>query len=127
MTTASNAPKFRPLHTEKIGALSASIWSNAASESRTFYSVTFERAYRGDGNERKTSSSFNHDDLLNLAKLAERAEAYIAMKMAEDRPRAAAGPAWSVFTAVSHAQHAWDHRHQYSPQSLAAPPEALVA
>ena len=90
MTTASNAPKSRPLHTEKIGALSASIWSNAASESRTFDSVTFERAYRGDGNERKTSSSFNHDDLLNLAKLAERAEAYIAMKMAEDRTTAAA-------------------------------------
>ncbi len=40
MTTASNVPKSRPLHTEKIGALSASIWSNAASESRTFYSVT---------------------------------------------------------------------------------------
>src|SRR6266568_8118644 len=39
MTTASNAPKSRPLHTEKIGALSASIWSNAASESRTFDSV----------------------------------------------------------------------------------------
>jgi hypothetical protein len=52
--------------------------------------VTFERTYRGDDNERKTSSSFNHDDLLNLAKLAERAEAYIAIKAAEDRTRAAA-------------------------------------
>jgi hypothetical protein len=90
MTTASTAQKPRPLHTEKIGALSASIWSNTTGEGRTFYSVTFERAYRGDGNERKTSSSFNHDDLLNLAKLAERAEAYIATKLAEERPRAAA-------------------------------------
>jgi hypothetical protein len=43
MTTASNAPKSRPLHPEKIGALSASIWSHAASESRTFYSVTFKK------------------------------------------------------------------------------------
>jgi hypothetical protein len=52
--------------------------------------LTFERTYRGDNNERKTASSFNHDDLLNLAKLAERAEAYIATKLAEDRTRAAA-------------------------------------
>ena len=73
--TAAAAQKPRPLHTVKIGALSASIWPNTSADGRTFYSVTFERGYRGDGNERKTSSSFNHDDLLNLAKLAERAEA----------------------------------------------------
>jgi hypothetical protein len=89
MTTASNSSKPRPLHTEKIGALSASIWPNPTSEGRTFYSVTFERAYR-DGDTFKSASSFNHDDLLNVAKLAERAETYIAMKMAEDRTRAAA-------------------------------------
>ena len=90
MTTAPAVHKPRPIHTVKIGALSASIWPNTTGEGRTFYSVTFERTYRGDGNERKTSSSFNHDDLLNLAKLAERAEAYIATKLAEDRTRVAA-------------------------------------
>ena len=90
MTSAHATQKPRPLHTVKIGALSASIWPNTSAEGRMFYSVTFERTYRGDGNERKASSSFNHDDLLNLAKLAERAEAYIAMKAAEDRTRAAA-------------------------------------
>ena len=59
MTTAPAAHKPRPIHTVKIGALSASIWPNTTGEGRTFYSVTFERAYRGDDNERKTSSSFN--------------------------------------------------------------------
>jgi hypothetical protein len=90
MTTASNQQKPRPIHTEKIGALSASIWSNTTSEGRTFYSVTFERTYRAEGDDLKNASSFNHDDLLNVAKLAERAEAWIAAKTAEARTRAAA-------------------------------------
>jgi hypothetical protein len=47
MTSTPAAQKPRPLHTEKIGALSASIWLNTAAEGRTFYSVTFERTYRG--------------------------------------------------------------------------------
>ena len=90
MTTASTSQKPRPIHTEKIGALSASIWSNTTAEGRPFYSVTFERAYRTEGDERKYANSFNHDDLLNVAKLAERAEAWIAATAAEARRRAAA-------------------------------------
>ena len=60
--TASSPHKSRPVHTERIGSVSASIWSNAATAGRTFYSVTFERTYRGEGDERKQASSFNHDD-----------------------------------------------------------------
>jgi hypothetical protein len=90
MTTASHSSKPRPIHTEKIGALSASIWSNTTSEGRTFYSVTIERTYRAEGDELKHARSFNHDDLLNVAKVAERAEAWIAAKMAETRSRVAA-------------------------------------
>jgi len=90
MTTASNSSKPRPIHTERIGTLSASIWSNTTAEGRTFYSVTFERTYRAEGDELKNASSFNHDDLLNVAKVAERAEAWIAAKTAETRSRAAA-------------------------------------
>jgi hypothetical protein len=41
--------------------------------------VTLERSYRDDsGGEWKTSGSFNHGDLLNAAKLLERAEDYIS-------------------------------------------------
>ena len=91
MTTASNSPKSRPIHAEKIGVLSASIWSNTTAEGRTFYSGTFERTYRAEDDELKHPSSFNHhDDLSNVAELAERAEAWIAAKTAEARTRAAA-------------------------------------
>ena len=87
---ASPPQKSRPVHTERIGTVSASIWSNTATAGRTFYSVTFERTYRGEGDERKQASSFNHEDLLNVAQLAGRAEAWIAATTAEARSRAAA-------------------------------------
>lgn len=88
--TASPSQKSRPVHTERIGSVNASIWANTATTGRTFYSVTFERTYRGEADERKQASSFNHEDLLNVAKLAGRAEAWIAAKTAEAKNRAAA-------------------------------------
>src|SRR5262245_1557128 len=89
MPTSPKPQKPRPAHTERIGAVSASIWPNTTDDGRTFYSTTFERMYR-DGNETKNTTSFNHDDLLNVAKVCERAEAWIAAKTAENRTRAAA-------------------------------------
>ena len=89
MPTSPKPQKPRPVHTERIGAVSASIWPNSGGDGRTFYSITFERMYR-DGNETKNTTSFNHDDLLNVAKVCERAEAWIAAKTAENRARAAA-------------------------------------
>jgi hypothetical protein len=89
MTPAPHTQKPRPIHTERIGAVSASIWPNTTADGRTFYSTTLERMYR-DGDELKNTDSFNHDDLLNVAKVSERAEAWIAAKTAENRARAAA-------------------------------------
>ena len=89
MPTAPKPQKPRPIHTERIGSISASIWPNTTEDGRTFYSTTLERMYR-DGNETKNTTSFNHDDLLNVAKVSERAEAWIATKTAENRTRAAA-------------------------------------
>jgi hypothetical protein len=74
MTDMQNEPvkKFR------IGAVSATIWKNEA-EGRSFYNTTIVRSYRDrDTEEWKESSSFSHDDLLNVAKVADRAEAFIA-------------------------------------------------
>jgi hypothetical protein len=90
LPTASTPQKSRPAHTERIGTVSASIWANTTTAGRTFYSVTFERTYRGEGDELKQASRFNHDDLLNVAKIAERTEAWIAAKTAEGKSRAAA-------------------------------------
>lgn len=88
--TTATPQKSRPVHTERIGTVGASIWANTATAGRTFYSVTFERTYRGEGDELKQANSFNHDDLLNVAQLAKRAEAWIAATTAEAKSRAAA-------------------------------------
>lgn len=80
----------KPVHTLKIGSLHASIWLNTSQQGgNTFYTTTIERRYRED-NDYKSTGSYNHDDLLNVAKLAKRAEEWIATKMAENRTSAAA-------------------------------------
>ena len=79
----------KPVHTLRIGALHASIWLNTSKEQHTFYKTTIERRYR-EGNEYKGTGSYDHEDLLNVAQLAQRAEEWIATKMAEDRTSAAA-------------------------------------
>ncbi len=65
-----------PVHKLRIGAVQASIWQNEG-QSGAFYNVQFSRSYK-DGEEWKHTEHFNHDDLMNVAKLAERAEAWIA-------------------------------------------------
>lgn len=59
-----------------IGNITATIWENTSND-RTFYTVDLQRRYK-DGNEWKNVTSFNSGDLLNVAKVAERAEAWIA-------------------------------------------------
>ncbi len=71
----------KPEKTFRIGTVSAAVWKNTAAEGKLFYSVTFERSYRSDEGY-KTTDGFNHSDLLNVAKLAARAEAYIAEQAA---------------------------------------------
>lgn len=69
---SGNAPmkKFR------LGSVTASIWKNTGSNGE-WYSVTLERVYK-DGEELKNTGAFNPGDLLNAAKVLERAEAHIA-------------------------------------------------
>lgn len=72
----------KPEKTFRIGTVSAAVWKNTGSEGKPFYSVTFERSYRGDDGTFKGSESFNHSDLLNVAQLANRVEAYLAEQAA---------------------------------------------
>jgi hypothetical protein len=88
MTTAEAAKKPRPVHTERIGLVSVSIWAQTT-ENRTFYTTTLERRYK-EKDGYKSTDSLNHDDLLNARKLLERAEEWIAAKIGEDRTSAAA-------------------------------------
>ena len=66
----------KPLEEVRIGAVKAAIWRNVAdmgNNSRPMYSVTFQRLYRDGDNAWKSTESFSRDDLLLLAKVAERA------------------------------------------------------
>ena len=73
MTNTTNKPEF----TYRLGNLSATIWQNQT-EKGTYYRTEIVRNYRDTKGTWQTSSSFGHDELLNVAKLAERAEEYIA-------------------------------------------------
>lgn len=60
------AAKFR------IGLVTATVWRN-----ENFYNVTLVRSYK-DGPDWKETDSLGHNDLLNAAKVLQRAEEYIA-------------------------------------------------
>ena len=64
--------------------VSAAIWRNH-NEKGTFYSVTFERSYKDDAGKWHTSTSFNGNDLLLLAKVADQAHSRIHELRASDR------------------------------------------
>jgi hypothetical protein len=64
-----------PAHKFKIGLVTATIWENDG-----FHSVDLQRAYKTREGDWKSSGSFSQGDLLNAAKCAERAEAWIARK-----------------------------------------------
>lgn len=70
----------KPEKTFRIGRLSATIWLNEGSEGNKFFSVDIVRNYKDQNDNWKTTSSFSHDELLNVATLAQRAEAFIASK-----------------------------------------------
>ncbi|MEZ6209993.1 MAG: hypothetical protein R3B46_01925 [Phycisphaerales bacterium] len=62
-----------PIDHIRLGAIRAAIWSNDT-ENGPRFSVTVERMYRErESNEWKYSGTFNRDDLLTLAKVADSA------------------------------------------------------
>ena len=67
--------KNPPADKVRVGLITASIWENQT-EKGTFHNVTFERRYK-DGDQWKSSHSYNADDLLALAKAADLAHTKI--------------------------------------------------
>ncbi len=59
----------QPAHKVKIGLITATIWDNDG-----FHSVDVTRSYKTGDGDWKNTTSFAQGDLLNLAKVAERAE-----------------------------------------------------
>jgi hypothetical protein len=56
----------------------AAIWQNQSESSGSFFTVTVARGWRDDNNEWHDSSSFNFNDLPNLAKAVSDAHSWIA-------------------------------------------------
>ncbi|WP_343081440.1 hypothetical protein [Ostreiculturibacter nitratireducens] len=65
----------QPAYKFKIGLITATIWENDG-----FYSVDISRSYKTNEGEWRSTSSYGHNDLLNVAKCAERAENWISRK-----------------------------------------------
>ena len=66
----------KPHDEVRIGAVKAAIWQNQAGD-RTRYNVSFSKSYRDAEGQWKTTQSFGRNDLLVLAKVADRAHSRI--------------------------------------------------
>ena len=65
----------KPVGELRIGAVKAAVWENQVGGFRR-HNVTFTRLYR-DGDQWKTTDGFGLNDLLTLAKVADRAHSLI--------------------------------------------------
>ena len=65
-------PKKKPVHEIRFGRIKATIWANEG-ESGVRHSVQLRRLYK-DGDDWKTTDSFDRDDLLLVAKVADLAQ-----------------------------------------------------
>ena len=73
----SNAPVFKA----NIGRVSVTVWARELTNqdsSNIVYNVEFSKSYKDQNGDWQNGNSFNHEDLLNLSQLTQRAEAFIA-------------------------------------------------
>jgi hypothetical protein len=61
-----------PVTKIRIGNITATVWLN----NETFFSVVLSKSYK-DGSDWKETDQLNHGDLLNAAKVLQRAEEWI--------------------------------------------------
>jgi hypothetical protein len=70
----SNEPKAR----FKIGAVEATVWENTSEGGKTFFTTKITRGYKDAEGKWKNTDNLNSGDLLNAAKVLERAEQLIS-------------------------------------------------
>lgn len=80
--------KTKPIHEVRIGAIKAAIWRNET-EAGVRHNVTLSRLYK-DGEQWRSSDSFGRDDLLLVAKVADKAHSWICTGQEEDNGNKAA-------------------------------------
>jgi hypothetical protein len=78
-------PAVKPVSKVSLHPVKAAIWRNESGKGDAFYSVTFERSYKDDAGNWKSSDSFSAGDLLLLAKVANLAHSEIYKLRASDR------------------------------------------
>jgi hypothetical protein len=77
MTTEKETGTAKPPVAKlRIGLINANIWQRTTDED-VFYSVSFERRYRDSEGNWQSTHSYNAEDLLVLAKLADQAHTEI--------------------------------------------------
>jgi hypothetical protein len=74
----------KPASKLNLHPISCAIWRNQNAKG-VFYTAQFERSYRDEAGKWQTSSTFNAQDLLLLAKAASEAESEIRRLRAADR------------------------------------------
>lgn len=84
-TAMATDVRNRPIQEIRIGMVKAAIWAHDTEAGERF-NVSFSRIYHKEGEWRSTDS-FGRDDLLVLAKLADRCHSWIT-----DSPRRDEGP-----------------------------------
>lgn len=67
--------KTKPVQEIRLGSIKATIWENSVGDG-TRYNVNISRLYK-DGEEWKSTESFGREDLLLVAKVADRAHTWI--------------------------------------------------
>ncbi len=69
-----------PEHTEQIGRTKLSIWRNVDDNGKERISPVLESSYKAQEGWKSQKINLGHDQLLNVAKIAERGEAYLASR-----------------------------------------------
>ena len=73
--TTATQTNAGPVMKYRIGLVTANIWHNDG-----FYNVSIQRAWKDENGNWQNTNSIPHDQLLNAAKVLERAEMWIAQK-----------------------------------------------
>jgi hypothetical protein len=83
-SSKSNESATKPVEEIRIGSVKAAIWRNEVEQGARF-NVTFQRIYRTNEGEWRSTDSFGRDDLLILGKVADAAHTRVLQLYGEER------------------------------------------
>jgi len=78
----------KPFDKVQLGSIHAAIWQNAGTDGRHYYSVTFEKRYRDAQGNWQSTTSYQRDDMLVLAKVTDKVYDLIQSTQSQDRAQA---------------------------------------